>query len=324
MNSAKSGAGGATGAATFAAALASTTTATATTAVASTAPAALPTALLALGPRGSLALGARTATLKAAATATTVLATALTLGSTLAGGVTAATGLRSLGGAAAEKPLEPADETTGLGLGRRWALRLEGRSRSRSRSWGRSRTGFALAATTVGAILARTAAIATAFAGGLGRRLLTEGRFSRSRAFGAEDRTVLAASLRGRCLGAGIAVPPRFWPLRFRRGQNRQLGLFHRSGGSSRRRCDRHRSRSRLRLRSSNGRRSDWSDRSNYHRGGSRNGSRRRLGLPRGERILIFALSDNHLNRGRLVIAARSGGGGGGGSRVAALAAREA
>lgn len=322
MNSAKSGAGGATGAATFAAALASTTTATATTAVASTAPAALPTALLALGPRGSLALGARTATLKAAATATTVLATALTLGSTLAGGVTAATGLRSLGGAAAEKPLEPADETTGLGLGRRWALRLEGRSRSRSRSWGR--TGFALATTTVRAILARTAAIATAFAGGLGRRLLAEGRVSGSRALGAEDRTIFAASLRGRCLGAGIAVPPRFWPLRFRRGQNRQLGLFRRSGGSSRRRCDRHRSRSRLRLRSSNGRRSDWSDRSNYHRGGSRNGSRRRLGLPRGERILIFALSDNHLNRGRLVIAARSGGGGGGGSRVAALAAREA
>jgi hypothetical protein len=281
---------------------------------------------LAMGTRGTFALGARTATLEAAATATTVMATALTLGSTLAGGITAATGLRSLGGAAAEKPLEPADETTGLGLGRRWALRLEGRSRSRSRSWGR--TGFALATTTVRAILARTAAIATAFAGGLGRRLLAEGGVSGSRALGAEDRTIFAASLRGRCLGAGIAIPTRFRPLRFRRGQNRQLGLLRRSGGCGGWRCGHHRSRSGLR--SSNGRRSDRSNRFSHHRGGSRggdrsrNGRRGRLALPRGERILILALSDNHLNRGRLVIAARSGGGGGGGSRVAALAAREA
>ena len=318
MNSAESGAGGATGTATFAAALAPTTAATTTTAVASTTPAALPTALLAMGTRGTFALGARTATLEAAATATTVMATALTLGSTLAGGITAATGLRRLGGAAAEKSLEPADETTGLGLGRRWALRLEGRSRSRSRS----RTGFALATTTVRAILARTAAIATAFAGGLGRRLLAEGGLGGSRTLGAEDRTIFAASLRGRCLSAGIAIPTRFRPLRFRRGQNRQLGLLRRSGGSGGWRCGHHRSRSRLR--SSNGRRSDRRNRFSHHRDRSRNGRRGRLALPRGERILILALSDNHLNRGRLVIAARSGGGGGGGSRVAALAAREA
>ena len=226
MNSAESGARGATGTATFAAALAPTTAATTATAVAPTTPAALPTALLAMGTRGTLAIRARTATLEAAATATTVMATALTLGSSLAGGITATTGLRSLGGAAAEKPFQPADETTGLGLGRRWALRLEGRSRSRSR------TGFALATTTVRAILARTAAIATAFAGGLGRRLLAEGRPGGSRALGTDDRTIFAASLRGRCLGAGIAIPTRLRPLRFRRGQNRQLAFSAGAAGA--------------------------------------------------------------------------------------------
>jgi hypothetical protein len=167
--------------------------------VASTASAALTTAVLAMGTRGTFALGTRTAAFKAAATATTVVATTLSLVSTLTRRVSATTGLRGLGGTAAKKPLQPADETTGLSLGRWRALR--GKGRSRSRGW--SRTGSALATTTLGAILARTASIATAFTGGgLGRRLIAEGGIGRSRTLGAEDRTVFAARLRRGCLGA--------------------------------------------------------------------------------------------------------------------------
>lgn len=271
------------------------------------------------------------------------MTTALAIASALAGGITTATGLRSLGRTTTEQALEPAEEAAGLGLGRGRALRSERRTRSRSRGARRgwttltiTGTAITVARTAITTTLPRAAAIAATLAEArLGTRLVREGAFRRSRTLSPKDRAILATTPRSGLARRRITVPARFRTLGFRRWQDGQLSFLSRS-------CRRRRGRShngsrsahrrdRRRRNRGGSRRGDRRSRSNERgrghersRNRCRGGCRRRLGLPWGERILILALSDNHLDRGRLVIAARGGGGGGGGSRVAALAAREA
>lgn len=260
-----SGAGRTARTAAFAATLAATAATTPAATMAATAPAALATAVLTLDPRATVTVGPGTTALEAAATATTIVATLRTVVAALAGRLRAAHGLRSLRSSPAEESLEPAEETTGLGLGRGGALGREGRPGGGTRGGRRGRTEIAIARTALAATLAGPAAITTALAGGRrdARRLTRRGG-GRTRSIGAKHGPVLAPNARSRLPRRGVALPAGLRTLGLGRGQDRQLRLLRGSG----RRCRNRRSdRSRSNLRLSGGHRLGRSDGLRSHRG---------------------------------------------------------